>query len=358
MVDKLTGFNPNIAIPPGETLIEFLNSIEMSQVELSKRIGISTKHLSGIIKGKASITPETALGLESIFGTPASFWNNLEVKYREIKTRLEEKEKILNETGVAKIIPYANIANLGFVTRTRKAEEKVINLRSFFGTASLEFVPDVIPAAFRRTMQREASSLSLAAWLRIGEILAGKVETEPFDKEKVQSVIPDLKKLSLLNPEEFLPGIERYCVSCGIVFVLVPHLPKTYAYGATKWVSPKKALLQLGNRGSYADIFWFTFFHELGHIILHSKKETFIEEDGTSNKIEQEADEFASKTLISRKEYEIFIGKDNITRQSIMEFSEKMEIHPCILVGRLQHDGIIDYRDFHDLKPRFKWAKD
>lgn len=357
MGTKYDDFKPNIAIPPGETLKECLENIGMTQAELSKRTGLSTKHISEIINGKTPITQETSLKLENVLGIPASFWNNLEANYQETKARLEAEKEIENEQAIAKDIPYNHIAKLGWVETTRNLKEKVKNLRSFFGVASLKYLPDVYCAAYRKADKGKASPLALATWLQKGEIEARKIHTEPFDKKKLMSHIEDFRALTKESPEIFEPKLKSLCASCGIALVLLPHIPKTYAHGATKWLSSDKALLQLSLRGSYADIFWFSFFHELGHIILHGKKQIFIEQKDNMNnvKLEAEADKFASNTLIPEKKYKAFIRNNNFTRESIISFADHLNLHPCIVIGRLQHDKILKFSDYHDLKPRFIW---
>src|SRR5690554_4494435 len=114
------GFKPNIAIPPGETLQEFLDARNMSQVELARRLGLSTKTVNEIIKGKAPLTPETALSLESVFGTSACFWMSLEANYQETKARLDRDKLIKEEYNLIKEIPYARLSKLGVVPATRK----------------------------------------------------------------------------------------------------------------------------------------------------------------------------------------------------------------------------------------------
>jgi HTH-type transcriptional regulator/antitoxin HigA len=138
------GFMPDITIAPGETLQEYSDSLAMTQVDLAKRTGLTPKTINEIIKGKAPITPETALKLESVFATPASFWNNLESNYQETKARLQAEKDIDDEIKIAKLIPYTELARRSFVQPTTKAKDKVVYLRHFFGVASLEYIPDVL----------------------------------------------------------------------------------------------------------------------------------------------------------------------------------------------------------------------
>ena len=358
------GYKPGIAIPPGETLQEYLDSRGMSQVDLARRLGLATKTVNEIIKGKAPITPETALALESVFGTPARFWISLEANFQETKARLEREESIKAECGLAEQFPYSSLARLGAVPAARRPEDKVINLRSFFGVGSLTFVPTVLPAAFRREDRDTASSHALASWLRIGELLADRLETAPFDERKLRTLLPIIKGLTLdLDAADLPIRLKKLCASCGIALVFVPHLPKTYVNGATKWVASNKALVQLSLRRPYADIIWFNLFHELGHVLLHGKKNVYVAEaDDTGqrerDRFEQEADAFASEQLVPIGAYRRYLAEHIITALSIRQFARELGVHPCVVVGRLQHDGKLAFSAMNDLRPRLSWEPD
>lgn len=347
-----TGYMPDLAIPPGETLQEYLDSLGMTQVELAKRTGLTTKTLNEIIKGKAPITPETSLKLESVFGTPASFWNNLEANYQETKARLEAEQEMDREAQTAALIPYADLAQRGFVRPTRKPREKVHNLRQFFGVASLDFIPKVLPVAFRKNDGGKASHYTLASWIRMGEVMAGDIECQPYDERKLKETIPVFRALTF-RQSEFLPELEDLCAACGVAMVVVPHLAKTYAQGATKWLHPGKAMLQLSTRYQMADIFWFSFFHELGHILLHGKKAVFAE-CGEKTREEEEADRFAADCLIPPGKYKSFVRRGRLTREAITAFADSVAIDPGVVVGRLHHDKILDWSEFQDLQRRLQ----
>lgn len=345
-----------IAVHPGETLKEFLKNLDMTQTQLSERTGITQKHINEIINGKADISHSTSMKLEYALGMPASFWNNLQSNYDETIARIDAESSAEEELSIAKEIPYNEMQKYGFIDRAKDIYDKVDKLRSYFGVASLSFIPTTISGAFRKSDNTKTSAYALAAWIRRGEIEASNIEVETFNEKTLKSMIPEFRKLTNESPEYFIPKLKELCSSCGICLVLSPHLNKTYVQGVTKWINKDKVLLQLSFRQRYIDIFWFSFFHELGHIILkHGKKETYIQYDKPQkdNPIEIQADEFASNTLIPLKEFNEFINNNNFSENDILEFSNKIGILPGIVVGRLQHDGVISYKYHNKLKPKF-----
>ena len=350
----------DLAVPPGEYLTEIAEEIGMSQAELARRMGRPVQAISEIANGIKTITPDTALQLEQVLGVPAHIWTGLEAEYQLTKARSEAAVQVEHETDLAVCFPYPEIAKLGWVKPTRKRSEKVVELRRFFGVASLHNLEGVraYAPAFRQSARNEVSHEALVAWLRGGALEAEKIETQQFDSVKARTALQALRHLTREEPGGFLPKLKRALAEAGIAFVLLPHFPKTYTNGATFWLTPTKAVLMMTIRGSWADIFWFSLFHELGHILLHDKRHTFLEDgldDPSWKNQEEEADVFAQKTLIPAALYRAFLKEGHFTATSISAFADEIDIAPGIIVGRLQHEGLLPVNN-HIHRSRYKWA--
>lgn len=341
-------FMPTIAIPPGETIRENMEYLGMNQKELATRLDITQKHLSNILNGKAPITYDTALKLESVIGPSAQFWMNLETNYQLNKARLEKQEKLDLDLEILKDIPYKKMSEFGWIKETPDRTERVFNCRTFFGVGELSSIKPAYAVAYRKHKQRkEISDFGVLAWLRKAELEGLKVEVEKFNKRKLKSRISVFRELTMKDSTDFHPEMKRLCAECGVALVLVPYLPKTYICGATIWRN-NKAILALSVKGKRADVFWFTFFHELAHLINHSRKEFHISYDNEGE--EDEADDLASNYLIPEEQYIKFIKEYNYTdKTQIVNYSRKIGIAPFILLGRLQHDNLIGYQCYNDL---------
>ncbi|NIM04678.1 MAG: HigA family addiction module antidote protein, partial [Armatimonadetes bacterium] len=295
---------PDKAIPPGALLAETLEAKGMSQAELARRSGRPQQALNEIIMGKKQITPETALELERVLGTPAYIWLNLERDYRFNKARLEDIRRLTKQVGQMKKFPYLEMARLGWVSRTRDVLERVRELLAFFGVASLSNLPAIKAPAYRKSKRRTASPEALAAWLRKGEMDAQEIKASPFSEKKLKAALSTMRRMTRRSPEEFQQPLCDLCAECGIALVFIPHLPKTHANGAVRWLDKDTAVVQLSVLHRYDDIFWFSLFHELGHILLHGKRDVFVEtEDMEKNDKEREADRFAANRLIPPSDY-------------------------------------------------------
>lgn len=355
-------YNDIIAIPPGETIKDELDFLGMNQKEFSKRLGLAEKTVSQIINGIAPITYETSIKLENVLGIPASTWNNLESQYRVILARIEEEEKKEEEWKICQKFPYKEIMKNGWIRTTKDTSEIIKELKTFFGVASLNLINSVeekvftyynkltSSALFKKNLDKEICEYSMATWIRKGEIEASKISCELFSKELVQEKLTEMKKLSLENKKENIDKLKEISASCGIALVIIPHMSKTYVDGVSKWIGKDKALIILSNRGKKLDKFWFNFFHELAHLLKHSKKDLFINAKETSSlEIEEEANHYAREILISSKDYGL-IKNSAISEDAIKDYAKQIQVHPSILIGRLQYEGIVPYTRFNSLK--------
>ena len=354
-------FEPNYVSPPGDTLKETLDILGMTQRELAKRTGLTPKTINEIIKGKNPITPETALQFEQVLGTPASFWNNRECKYKEARARLKEQEELESKIEWLKKMPVKEMITLGWINDYRK--EKIRQLREllkFFGVASpeaFETIWDELEVNFRISKAFIINKGALAAWLRQGLIKAMNIQCKPYDSAKLREFLKKIRALTVKRPDIFAPESQKICADCGIALLFIPELPKTGISGASRWLTPNKTLIQLSLRYKTNDQLWFSFFHEAAHILKQKKSIVFLDEKlNVDNKEESEANKFASDVLIPPKDYKRFLKKMKYTKESILQFAEEIGIHPGIIVGRLQHDMVIDHSHYNDLKMHLKWA--
>ena len=340
----------DLAIHPGELLEETIEEIGMSQTELANRLGRPTQAINEIIKGKKSITPTTAIELEDVLKVPAHIWIGLEAEYQMVKAKQEELKVMEEETSLLEKFPYLDLSKLGFVEKTKDPIKKVDELRSFFAVAQLSRIEHVgaYQSAFRVTNHKNITHESIASWIQAGRLKADTIETEPFSKGILKKLLPQIKESMLLDISSAIATCKKLLASCGVAFVLLPHFKNTGAQRATFWLNNKnKAVLMMSLRGKNSDKFWFSFFHEIGHILLHNKREIFIENGYDTPELQQqeeEANQFARDYLIPSQDFEVFVlSGEYKNRASVREFAESLNIKTSIVVGRLMYEGMIAY---------------
>lgn len=203
-------FRPDYAVPPGETLLEVLESASMTQAELASRTGRPRKTINEIIKGKAAITAETALQLEKVLGVPASFWLGLEREYRESLARRQEHIALSAAEGWLESLPFKSMSDYGWVGKQPDTAGRVREALAFFGVASPEAwsaVWQAPQAAFRQSKAFQNEPGAVAAWLRQGEVMAREIQCQPFNEARFRDGLQDARRLSLEPPERFVPGL-------------------------------------------------------------------------------------------------------------------------------------------------------
>ncbi len=367
MVDQTTlnEYRPDYVSPPGETLLETLEMIGMSQAELARRTGRPHKTINEIIRGKTAVTAETAVQLERVLGISAGFWIRREHLYQETLARLKEESELEAHVEWLKNIPVDEMINFGWIKKFDEPVQQLKEVLSFFGIVSpaqwnalAQTQPELEPS-FRRTPAYKANPYAVTAWLREGERRAHRIDCETYDADRFDKCLCNIRALTT-EPVSVLQtrGVEM-CADVGVAVVFVRSLPGTLASGATYWMRPDKALLQLSIRYKTNDHLWFTFFHEAAHILLHGKRDVFLEvEERQDDAKEREADAFASNRLIPPEDWGRFISSiavGRISKAEIQAFAYKVGIAPGIVVGRLQHEHLLPFSHCNDLKIRLKW---
>jgi addiction module HigA family antidote len=351
-------YRPDYVSPPGETLSETLESLGLSQADLAERTGRPKKTINEIIKGKAAITPATALQLERVLGVPASFWNQREYHYREFLAREEEKARLRKQVEWLDRLPVKSLIKLGWIEASKDKVTLLQHTLNFFGVATPQKWDELwrgSQPAFRKSRSFKSNPAAVAAWLRKGEVDAQRINCASYNEAKFKSVLRQIRGLTITGPEYYEPELVRLCASAGVAVVFVPELPGTRVFGATRWLTPNKAVIQLSLRYKTDDHLWFTFFHEAGHILLHGKTKLFLEDDSDRDGQEGEANRFSAEMLIPERDLRRFKAKDERNLEAIKTFAKEIGLAPGIVVGRLQHEGFLPRSHGNGLKARCEW---
>ena len=356
-IDHHGEVHSDLAIPPGETLADEIAARSMSQTELAARLGRPVQVVNEIIHGKKAITDNTALGLEKVLGIPAAFWVNLEQNYRMTRARLQEGAHLLAEAEWLKELPVREMQKRGWIVAGRNTQEKVRALLQFFGVANVSAYRKTTEVlGFRISENAKLSPGALAAWLRKGELEAQKIETRPFDSSLLLDAAGAARSMTEQPAQEFAPRLTRLFADAGVAFVVVRELPKTGANGVARWLTDRKALIQLNLRYKWQDIFWFTLFHEVCHVLKHGNQKIIIDGIDKKGAFENEANQWAADFLIPPSAWSEFRHGSPFNKSIIITFARQIGISPGIVVGRLQRERRMKYSEMTGLKGRFGWT--
>lgn len=348
-------YSPAEVLPPGATLAETLEAVGMTQAELARRADRPVKTINEIVQGKSELTADTAIQLERVLGVPASLWLGLERNYRESIARARDRYDLEQHVGRLQEIPVAAMEKLGWIPRGRDKVEKLSNVLSFFGVASVEALEQRADARFRASRSFQANRVAIGAWLRKGHLEAQKIECGLWDRDRFESALADARTLVAAMPPDFAACLTRLCAGAGVAVVYVPELPGTRLWGATRWIADK-AIIQLSLRYRREDHFWFTFFHEAAHVLLHGKKELFLESAHEKHgDKEREANCFASDFLAPSSQLHDHFAAGPISGAEVQRFARLNGVSPGIIVGRLQHEGLLPRTHLNGLVRKLSW---
>jgi HTH-type transcriptional regulator / antitoxin HigA len=354
--DEELRYEPEQATPPGASLRATLNKLGMTQVELAARSGLSLKHVNQVIQGVAPLTHDTALLLEKVTGVPAKIWNALEARYRDQLARAEDKQRLQADANWLREIPLGELATRGYLPKKADRGRLLEEVCRFFGVANRDAWEAVWRqplASFRKSRSIESDAGAVAAWLRLGEIEAAAIDCAEFDARRLREWLQEIRTLTTADPDDFEPRLRKLCAEAGVAVVFVPEIKGARCWGAARWLTPTKALIQLSLRYKSDDHLWFSFFHEAAHLLLHGKKGTFITTDRFSDTAEKEADSFAASFLIPRQ-HEARLR--SLSVGDVRDFADEIGVAPGVVVGRLQNEGILKWNEGNTLKRRFEFV--
>ncbi|WP_336249128.1 ImmA/IrrE family metallo-endopeptidase [Stomatohabitans albus] len=336
-------------VTPGDVIKEWIDEEGINAAELSRRLGVSRKHVSELLRGKTPLTHQMAISLEHVTGVPARIWNQHEAGYRADLAHIEAREALLPQWEIAKLFPIKYLQSLGIISSPNSDKPGIIQeLLSFLQIATLDaFNPSWADSsiAYRRVAVQHNQSYALATWLMIAEHHAKTIEDlPPYTKAGLEAHIPLLRSLTSKMPEEGIPEAIATLESVGVVLCLVPPIPGFGTYGATHWVN-NTPVIQLSLRGKKDDQCWFTLFHEIGHVLLHGDNDLYLLDD--ESMVEEEANAFAASTLVP----ELYQARlpENRDIEAIKTLATELDIAPSLVLGQAQRKT----RDFswgHKLK--------
>ncbi|WP_151532037.1 HigA family addiction module antitoxin [Rhodococcus erythropolis] len=333
-------------IPTGSYIEEWLDDNVMTQTELAERLDVSRKHLNQVIRGKVAVSDALASRLELVTGTPATYWMRMEAAYQNALQRARDEETYAAREQEFRAFPVAALRQRGFVENTWRNPSALVGelLRLFnAGTpdALLALLRETAPAAaFRQSTAHKIVPESVFTWLRVGELVAERhsITVGAFAREKLETEIPAIRALSTLDPQQYGSMVQHQLALVGVRLVLVPDFPGARAHGATRlWRG--KPLVQLSDRYKRDDIFWFTLFHELSHVLYDDLDQLHINwADKLEEPDEERADRWAGETLIPQAVADAL--PKLLTPSQVVAFAKEIGVAPGIVAGRLCYDKL------------------
>ncbi len=327
---------------PGEIVEEHIKKLGMPEAELAERMGNPPNLLRQLISCEAPLDQETAAKLEYVLGISARKWLDLETQYQVKQLRIRQQSFLNNLREWLYEFPIQQLQDLGILPHTKNENKLTDALLKFFRVSTLdqwrnlyENQPNDIPV--RKKSQKYHS---ISVWLRLGEEQIEGIDVIEFDKGGLLQNIDHLRKLCFEQPENWMKEIQIFFAMYGLALVYTPNITGSHLLGSARWIREQTLpLIQISrDRIDYHD-FWYSLYHQIAHIMYHGKEGVFLERrNGFSiySVREQEADEFADRMLMSREQRNELFSFYPFSLGNIVDFSEKYQQHPSIVVGEIQ----------------------
>jgi HTH-type transcriptional regulator / antitoxin HigA len=335
---------PAEVFPPGEFIRDELEARGWTQQDLAQILDRPLVAVNQIITGKRAITPETAKGLASAFGTSADVWLNMESAYQLSQIKTEESD-VSDRAKLYTIAPVGDMIKRGWIDGAHRVGALRNQLERFYNTDDLDKLRPLEVAARKSGSYAKTEPVQLA-WYYRAYSLARSAPAAKYDRNALISALPKLRALTQ-HPEniERVPAIMS---ALGIRFVLIEALQRSRLDGAAFWLDDDKPAVVLTLRYDRIDGFWHTLIHELIHIKNGDKRSIDAdlvggargtESEGKLPELEERTNAEACNTLVSREKLDgfIFRTKPLYSKKAIIRFAQANEVHPGIVVGQLQH---------------------
>lgn len=352
-----TGLAPRWASAPGTTIASALAERHITTGDFAAMMDMLPRDVERLLGGELAITVTLARRLSEVVGASSTFWITREAQFVEDRARVEADHW-------AQRLPVSQMASFGWIEEPRTWQEQIEACLDFFDVPDVEaweerYDQEVVAAHYRTSPTFDLDSTVTTAWFRAAERVVEKsAPLPPFDKAAFGAALPDIRRLSReRDPNKFIPKLVAISARCGVHIAVVPAPKGCPASGASR-KHRGRPLIQLSARYLTDDHFWFTFFHEAGHVLNHHLEHGFIDtfDAGDVNELEEEANDFASECLLGPHRAELRRPSGGRwSHREVIRQAQELDISPGVFVGQLQHSGALPITHLNGLKRRYRW---
>ena len=347
---------PDWATHPGEHLAEYLEVFGWNQAEFARLAGLSTKLVSTIINGANPVTPETAIKIERVLGVKANIWVGLQANWDLFQAHQDEKDSPSTKSWLSQF-PIRELKARGCLPDTTDQGVLLDIILRLFGigtTAAYEEKVKGLAVQHRQSKAHKSLPSHVFTWLMLGEKRARELKLREYNPERFKQGLSEIRSLTVAEPSVFEPRMKEICSGAGVALIFEPPLSKTCLFGSARWIEGNRAIIQMSLRMRSNDHFWWTFFHEAAHIVLHRGRNFMDDENGVGDGAEEEADQWAKELLVGQARFEALKALRPRSKEQIVSFAREINLHPGILVGMMQHERILPFTHLNGLKARFE----
>jgi HTH-type transcriptional regulator / antitoxin HigA len=286
-------FEPDWFSAPGGTILDVIEERGMSSKDLAGLLGYSVERTEKLINGKEAITRDVATLLADRIGGSTKFWLSRETHYRNEVARLQSAGSLPAAKAWLDELPLRDMQKFGWISSHSRIEDTVDACLQYFRVRNVnewrtKYSQFLSLVSFRTSPTHKSEPGSVISWLRYGEIKSERISCGPWNATNFERSLITMRRLTRKkDPSVFIPELTKLCAENGVALVTARGPAGCRASGATRFLSETKAMILLSFRYLADDQFWFTFFHEAGHLLMHGNKAVFLE-DGSEVSLKEE----------------------------------------------------------------------
>lgn len=337
---------------PGQLIAELLEQRGWTQRTLAVVLEKDESTVNKIVAGKGTVTTETALALEDVFGVDAERFLELQRKYDLAIARIANKPDRARATRATLFgdLPVAEMIKRGWIAANNPHDMKSVEpeLAKFFGEALSDHI-EILPHAAKKTFVNMEPSPAQLAWLYRVKAIARDLMVPSYSEAALRRAMPKLRAL-MIAPEE-ARQLPRILAECGIRFVIVQSLASAKIDGVCFWLDEASPVIGLSMRFDRIDNFWFVLRHEIEHVLLKhglASNTMILDTELEGSKAGQGVDVPEEERLANAAAQEFCVPVTKMdgfvarkapffSERDFLAFSKILGVHPGIVAGQLQH---------------------
>lgn len=358
---------------PGQLLLSLIEKRGWNQRVVAIILGIGEGVINKIVSGHRSVDAETALMFESIFDdVEANDFLELQKTYDLAKARIvaqpdpnrPNRATLFGNLPLTEMIKrrWIDVDDIKDVPKVEAA------LKKFFGVKSLSEI-EILPHAAKKTQVSIEATEHQLAWIYRVRQIANEMLVSEYSEAAVRTALLKLEVL-MASPEQ-VRNVPRILGECGIRYVISESVGSAKIDGVCFWLNDISPVIGMTLRYDRIDNFWFVLRHEIEHVLRgHGREREVVILDaelegknaGTGIDVpeeERQANTAAADFGVSKKMMDKFISRKSpyFKESDLLGFARTYQVHPGIVVGRLQHEtGRYDLFRNHLVKVRNKIA--
>jgi len=346
---------------PADSLLAAMQRRGVSACALAGRLDGGIDQLHDIVVGAMPIDGPAARAIGEAVGGSANFWLKRQANYERDLARVAAAMSAAEVDVWLRSIPAPEPGRPGRLSQQSRTAELTRRL-TFYGVGTLEawqgrYGRDREQTRFRTSTKLTSDDGAISLWLRQGELAAALSDTPRWDRSALEARLDGIKRLSRISkPTRFLPKLRNLLAEAGVALIPMRTPRGCKASGASRLVRPDLAMIMLSFRFRSNEQFWFTLFHEIGHLLLHGGQ-SFVDVDLESeDALEKEANDFASSMIIPPERAKDF-SQIGTSYEDITRFAVSVDVAPALVLGQLQHRGRIAHDRLSYLRRIWSWEE-